>query len=71
LAGEDIPLEGRITAIADVFDALVSTRVYRKAYALVEAVQMLRSGSGTQFDPELLEIFVGELDEVFTLTTAV
>ncbi|MDQ4124040.1 MAG: response regulator, partial [Actinomycetota bacterium] len=41
LAGEDIPLEGRITAIADVFDALVSTRVYRKAYALVEAVQML------------------------------
>lgn len=69
LAGEEIPMEGRITAIADVFDALVSTRIYRKGYALVEAVQMMKEGRGTHFDPALLDVFTSELDEVFALTT--
>lgn len=62
-------MEGRITAIADVFDALVSTRIYRKGYALVEAVQMMKEGRGTHFDPALLDVFTSELDEVFALTT--
>jgi hypothetical protein len=63
LAGEEIPLEGRVTAIADVFDALSSDRVYRPAFAPDEVVEMLRDGRGSQFDPELLDVFVADLPE--------
>ena len=51
LDGEEIPLEGRITAVADVFDALLSERSYRPALGVEEAVAVIRGGSGTQFDP--------------------
>ncbi len=58
LRGEDIPLEGRLMAFADVYDALVSWRPYRrKAYTHEEAVEMMRYGSGSHFDPSLMEIF--------------
>lgn len=61
LKGEEIPLEGRIAAIADVFDALTSDRVYRKAYPLTEAVELMRAERGKQFDPDLLDLFLADL----------
>ncbi|MDR1873905.1 MAG: HD domain-containing protein, partial [Synergistaceae bacterium] len=57
LAGNDIPLCGRIMAVADVYDALVDNRVYRKAMGHMEACRILTDGSGTQFDPALIEVF--------------
>jgi putative two-component system response regulator len=67
LAGADIPFEGRIAAIADVFDAITSDRVYRKAYPLTEAVEILRAQRGRQFDPNLLDIFMLHLHEVLLI----
>ncbi len=61
LAGERIPVEGRIVAIADVFDALTSDRVYRPAITVDQAVAILRDGRGTHFDPVLLDHFLGDL----------
>ena len=57
LAGEDIPLVGRICAIADVFDALSSKRCYKEPWPLENVLKELRSLSGIQFDPRLLEMF--------------
>jgi putative two-component system response regulator len=59
LAGEAIPIQGRIMALADVYDALVSERPYKKAFSHGEAVKIIRDGRGTQFDPVLTDIFVG------------
>jgi HD-GYP domain-containing protein (c-di-GMP phosphodiesterase class II) len=56
--GEAIPIEGRIVAIADVFDALTSDRVYRKAFPVEEAVAMMRAERGKHFDPVLLDAFL-------------
>jgi putative two-component system response regulator len=64
LAGTEIPIAGRIVALADVFDALVCDRPYRRAVTLEEAVKIMLRGRGDQFDPELLDHFVGELDNV-------
>jgi len=58
LKGEEIPLQGRIMAIADVYDALVSTRPYKKAFPHIEAVEIIKNSSGTHFDPELVLIFL-------------
>ena len=58
IVGEAIPIEGRIVAIADVFDALTSDRVYRKAFTVEEAVEMMRSERGRHFDPVLLDAFL-------------
>lgn len=58
LKGEEIPLEARIMALADVYDALTSERPYKKAYPKEEAIQMILEGRGTQFDPELTDIFL-------------
>jgi primosomal protein N'' len=60
--GEAIPIEGRIVAIADVFDALTSDRVYRKAFTVEEAMQMMREERGRHFDPVLLDAFLEVLD---------
>jgi len=57
LSGEDIPIEGRIVAIVDVFDALTSDRVYRPAFTDETALAMMAQGRGTHFDPRLLDIF--------------
>ena len=57
LTGEEIPLEGRIAAVADVFDALTSDRPYRPARSADEAFAVMTSGRGTQFDPLLLDLF--------------
>jgi len=58
LAGEAIPIEGRIVAVADVFDALTSDRVYRPAFSVDKAVQMMREERGRHFDPVLLDAFM-------------
>ena len=64
LAGTDIPLEGRIAAIADVFDALTTHRIYRRRYDLVNALRIMKEGRGTEFDPDLLDLFFESLDQV-------
>ncbi|MBU1610294.1 MAG: HD domain-containing protein, partial [Proteobacteria bacterium] len=69
LAGEDIPLFGRICAIADVFDALTSARPYKKAFSNDEALAIMREGRGTHFQPELLDIFLDNLDLVVAIQT--
>ncbi|WP_422909343.1 response regulator [Pseudomonas sp. MAC6] len=61
LSGEDIPLEGRIVAIADVFDALTSVRPYKAAWSVEDAVGLLREESGKHFDPQLVELFIQQL----------
>ncbi|MCL2211919.1 MAG: response regulator [Treponema sp.] len=57
LKGTEIPLLGRIMAIADVYDALVSSRPYKTAYSHDDAVRIIMEGSGTHFDPALIDIF--------------
>jgi putative two-component system response regulator len=58
LKGEEIPIQGRIMALADVYDALVSERPYKKAFSHVEAVKIIQDARGTQFDPVLADIFL-------------
>jgi HD domain/B12 binding domain len=58
VAGEAIPIEGRIVAVADVFDALTSDRVYRKAFTVEEAVEIMLEQRGRHFDPVLLDAFM-------------
>lgn len=64
LVGEDIPLEGRITALADVFDALSSKRCYKDALPLDKCFAIMQSERGTHFDPQLLDAFIGLRTEV-------
>ncbi|WP_242856629.1 HD-GYP domain-containing protein [Butyrivibrio sp. AE2032] len=64
LHGEVIPLSARIMAVADVFDALTSQRVYKPAFPLDKALDILREGSGTQFDPKCVEALLDNLPEV-------
>ncbi len=61
LAGERIPVEGRIAAVADVFDALISDRVYRPALPLHKALVIMREGRGSHFDPEILDLFLDSI----------
>jgi diguanylate cyclase (GGDEF)-like protein len=58
LKGEQIPLEARILAIADSFEAMTSARPYRRALSREETVEELRKGAGTQFDPNLVDVFI-------------
>jgi putative two-component system response regulator len=62
LAGKEIPLEGRIVAIADVFDALRSKRAYKRAYSVQESLEILRNRRRAQLDPELLDLFVSDIE---------
>ncbi len=64
LAGHEIPTEGRIAAIADVFDALTSDRVYRAALPVASALEMMQEQRGAHFDPDLLDAFMKALPEV-------
>jgi putative two-component system response regulator len=64
LRGDEIPLEGRIAAVADVFDALTTDRVYRRAFSLDEALSIMSEGRGTHFDADLLDLFMASLDSV-------
>ena len=62
LRGEEIPLFGRITAIADVFDALGHDRVYKKAWPLEQILELFRKERGEHFDPVLIDLFFDHLD---------
>ncbi len=64
LKGEDIPLEGRIVAIADVFDALVSVRPYKAAYSVEYSLSLMDNDTGRHFDPELMKAFKKALPEI-------
>jgi putative two-component system response regulator len=59
--GEDIPFDARLVAIADVFDALVSQRAYKEAWDMDRVVEEMRRQRAIQFDPELLDVFLGHL----------
>ena len=58
LSGQEIPLCGRIVAVADVYDALTSHRVYKTAFSHEKAVQLIREGSGSHFDPDMVRAFL-------------
>jgi putative two-component system response regulator len=67
LAGEAIPLEARIVAIADVFDALTSVRPYKAAWTVEDALDLVRRERGRHFDPRLVELFLECLPEVLAI----
>jgi putative two-component system response regulator len=68
LVGESIPLAGRIVAIADSFDAMISHRPYREAVSVDEAIALLQSLAGTHYDPQLVALFVQALPAIRQIT---
>jgi putative two-component system response regulator len=70
LEGEQIPLEGRIAAVADVFDAVLSDRSYRSALPWDDAVVLMREGRGTHFDPRVVDALLANLEEIRALRIA-
>ncbi|MCL2293457.1 MAG: response regulator [Spirochaetes bacterium] len=70
LKGNDIPLLGRIMAIADVYDALTSARSYKQAFIHEEAVQIIAGASGTQFDPAMVKLFIIVSEQFRNLTAS-
>lgn len=67
LKGEEIPLVGRITSIADVFDALTSVRPYKNAWPVEDAIKLLQREAGTSFDPSLVPKFVALLPQILEI----
>ncbi len=67
LSGEDIPLPGRICAVADVFDALVSKRPYKEAFPTEKALAIMRQGRGAHFDPQVLDVFLERIDQILAI----
>lgn len=67
LRGEEIPLEGRLVAVADVFDALTTDRPYKKAWSVADAVSEIRSQFGKQFDPALEAYFLEVLPQILEI----
>ena len=67
LVGEDIPFEGRVGTIADVFDALTTNRIYRRAFNLGEALEIMKQGRGAQFDPHLLDLFLDAMPDILRI----
>ncbi len=69
-AGDDIPLSARIMAVADVFDALVSKRSYKEPFPFEKAMDIIKEGAGTQFDPEIALLFADSADDVRKIAEA-
>ncbi|MBC2723022.1 HD domain-containing phosphohydrolase [Desulfosporosinus sp.] len=67
LKGEEIHIYGRITAVADVFDALASDRCYKKAWEIDRVINLFKEERGVQFDPQLIDAFMDCLEEIFAL----
>jgi putative two-component system response regulator len=67
LAGTQIPLAGRIVAVADVFDALRSRRPYKPPLSIEQTVDIIRAGRGSHFDPQVVDVLLGNLDGVLKL----
>jgi len=70
LKGDEIDISARIVAIADVFDALSSKRVYKPAFTLEKTLDILQDGSETHFDPELLHLFINNIDKFLEIQNA-
>ena len=64
LIGDEIPIDGRILSIADAFDAMTSDRPYRNGMPIPKAMEILKSGSGTQWDTDMVNTFLGVIDEI-------
>jgi HD-GYP domain-containing protein (c-di-GMP phosphodiesterase class II) len=67
LSGENIPLEGRIVALADVFDALTSKRCYKPAFSMEQSLDIIKQGVGKHFDPRVAQAFLGNLDKILAV----
>jgi len=67
--GADIHIYGRITAVADVFDALSNDRCYKKAWPLEKVLNLFTEERGKQFDPELVDLLFNQLDEIKAIQT--
>jgi putative two-component system response regulator len=67
LKGEEIPLAGRIVAMADVFDALTSERPYKQAWSVERALDYIRENRGRHFDPRIVDLFVKHLSEILVI----
>lgn len=67
LKSTNIPLEGRIVAIADVFDALTTARPYKKAWPIEKALDLIKNESGEHFDPRLVPLFLNHMDEILAI----
>jgi putative two-component system response regulator len=63
LAGDAIPISARIMALADVFDALITQRVYKRAFTLEQALRIIHEGRGTHFDPDVVNAFFARQEE--------
>jgi len=70
LKGEEIPLEARVVALADVFDALISKRIYKENWTIEQAVEYIQAASGKQFDPKVVNAFLKCLPAIKKLITA-
>ena len=64
LKGEEIPLQARMMSLADVYDALISNRPYKKAFSHEDAMKIIAQGRGTQFDPDLTDLFIDLADKI-------
>jgi putative two-component system response regulator len=70
LNGDEIPLEGRIAAVVDVFDALISDRVYRQAFSVKEATEIMSKGRGSHFDPKPLDALLSDADTLSAMRSS-
>ncbi|MCL2044473.1 MAG: response regulator [Treponema sp.] len=71
LNGLEIPLEGRLMAIADVYDALISERPYKKAFTHEQAVEIINKDSGTHFDPKIVEVFLNVAEDFWATSVSI
>ena len=69
LKEEETPLSGRLMAVADVYDALISKRVYKPAFSHQKAMEIIRQGSGTHFDPDVVEAFIQREKDVLAIAS--
>jgi putative two-component system response regulator len=67
LKGENIPLTGRIVALADVFDALTTKRVYKPAFSLEESMKIIKEGNGRHFDPKVVQAFNNSIEKILAV----
>lgn len=67
LKGKEIPLAGRIVAVADVFDALMSKRPYKPPLTIEQTVEIIKAGSGSHFDPDVVTVFLEHLSDIIKL----